>query len=404
VSTYRETLEWMFKQLPAFQQRGAAALNAKLETTQQFAAYLGNPHLGFKSIHVAGTNGKGSSSHMLASILQEAGYKVGLYTSPHLKDFRERIRINGIPISRQYVMGFVKRHREYLETHSLSFFEMTVGVAFEYFKRESVDIAVVEVGLGGRLDSTNIILPEVCLITNIGMDHMEFLGRTLPEIAREKAGIIKPGVPVVISETQEEVRPVFLRTARDRNAPIFFADQMDLPSYATSLEGAYQEKNVRGVQAVLSQLPDFPVSDAQIQKGLLQVVENTGLLGRWQTLGEHPKIIVDTAHNREGLELAIRQVLEQPYENLHMVVGFVREKPLEKLLPLFPKKARYYFARPEIPRGLDVETLKNTADKFGLQGPAFDSVSEAFEAAKRAAGPADLIFVGGSTFTVAEVL
>lgn len=402
--TYSQTLEWMFSRLPMYQRKGAAAYNAKLEPTREFAAYLGSPHLKFKSIHIAGTNGKGSSSHMMASILQEAGYKVGLYTSPHLKDFRERIRVNGNPVSKHYVMGFVRRHRNYLETHSLSFFELTVGMAFDYFNRESVDIAVIEVGLGGRLDSTNIIVPEVSLITNIGMDHMEFLGDTLPEIAREKAGIIKPGVPVVVSETQPETKPVFLKVAREQEAPIFFADQMGLPRHRTSLKGAYQEKNVKGVLAALSQLRDFPVSEAQIRQGLMRVVENTGLLGRWQILGEHPKIIADTAHNREGLELVIRQVLGEPHKTLHIVLGFVREKPLEKLLPLFPESAKYYFAKPEIPRGLDVEILKTEAEKHGLHGTAFSSVASAFEAAKRAACKEDLLFIGGSTFTVAEVL
>lgn len=402
--TYSQTLEWMFSRLPMYQRKGAAAYNAKLEPTRAFAAYLGNPHLKFKSIHVAGTNGKGSSSHMLASILQEAGYKVGLYTSPHLKDFRERIRINGIPVSKHYVIGFVQRHREYLNAHSLSFFEMTVGMAFEYFRREKVDVAVVEVGLGGRLDSTNIITPDVSLITNIGMDHMEFLGSTLPEIAREKAGIIKPGVPVVISETQPETRGVFTEVAREKHAPIHFVEQMDLPDYQTPLSGNYQRKNIKGVLATLSKLGNFPVSAAQIRKGLMRVTENTGLLGRWQILGERPKIICDTAHNREGLEPVIGQLMDEPFKNLHMVLGFVREKPLEKLLPLFPKKASYYFARPEIPRGLDVDILKIAAEKHDLHGAIFGSIAEAFETAKQAAGEEDLIFVGGSTFTVAEVL
>ncbi len=402
--TYAQTLEWMFGRLPMYQRQGAAAYNAKLESTIALARYLGNPQRQFKTIHVAGTNGKGSSSHMLASILQEAGYKVGLYTSPHLKDFRERIRVDGIPASKQYVMGFVQRHRAYLENHALSFFEMTVGMAFDYFRREAVDIAVVEVGMGGRLDSTNILTPEVCLITNIGMDHMQFLGNTLPEIAREKAGIIKPGVPVVISETQQETRPVFLRTARAQKAPITFADQMDLPDYPTSLKGHYQRKNVKGVLATLSQLQGFPVSESQIREGLLKVVENTGLMGRWQILGEHPLIIADTAHNPDGLALVLPQVMAQPFEKLHMVLGFVREKPLEQVLPLFPKQAAYYFARPDIPRGLEAETLQREADKYGLRGTAFDSISDAFRAAKKAASPEDLIFVGGSTFTVAEVV
>lgn len=402
--TYRETLDWMFARLPMYQQRGASALNAKLETIQQFSEYLGNPHKAFKSIHVAGTNGKGSSSHMLASVLQEAGYKTGLYTSPHLRDFRERIRIDGKMISKAYVIGFVARHKAYLEAHSLSFFELTVGMAFEYFSREKVDIAVIEVGLGGRLDSTNIIIPEVSLITNIGMDHMEFLGDTLPKIAREKAGIIKPGVPVVVSETQVDVAEVFREVAAEKKAPLYFADQMDLPHYYTSLKGSYQKRNVQGVLGVLRYLEAFPVSQQNIKSGLLKVTENTGLLGRWQTLGEQPKIICDTAHNREGLELVLKQLLEQPFRNLHIVLGFVRDKPLDQVLPLFPKHARYYFARPDIPRGLDSGTLKEHAFQFGLIGEAFATVNEALKNALQTAHPEDLIFVGGSTFVVAEVV
>jgi dihydrofolate synthase/folylpolyglutamate synthase len=301
-------------------------------------------------------------------------------------------------------MGFVRRHRDYLETHPLSFFELTVALAFEYFSRQTVEIAVIEVGLGGRLDSTNIIVPEVSLITNIGMDHMEFLGDTLPDIAMEKAGIIKPGVPVVVSETQPETKPVFMKVAREQEAPIFFADQMDLPRHATSLKGAYQEKNVKGVLAVIPRLRNFPVSKVQIRQGLMKVVENTGLMGRWQILSQHPTIIADTAHNQDGLELVIRQLLRGPYQTLHMILGFVREKPLEKLLPLFPESAQYYFAKPEIPRGLDVEILKTEAQKHGLQGTAFSSVANALEAAKQAAGKDDLLFIGGSTFTVSEVL
>ena len=402
--TYRETLEWMFNRLPMYQRKGAAAYNAKLETTRDFAEYLGNPHLNFKSIHVAGTNGKGSSSHMLASILQEAGYKTGLYTSPHLKDFRERIRVNGVPVPEAFVIAFIDRHKPYLEDHALSFFELTVGMSFAYFSEQAVDIAVIEVGLGGRLDSTNIILPEVSLITNIGMDHMEFLGDTPPEIALEKAGIIKRGVPVVVSETQVEVAHVFREVAAEKKAPIAFADQLGLPDYSTSLQGNYQQKNVGGVVAVLDKLQGFDIGEAHIRKGLMQVVENTGLLGRWQLLGERPKIICDTAHNREGLEIVLQQLRGEAFENLHIVLGFVRDKRLETLLPLFPKDARYYFARPGNPRGLEADSLKMEAYRYELKGERYSSVSEAFEAAKKVAQPADLIFVGGSTFTVAEVL
>ena len=402
--TYQETLDWMFHRLPMYQRKGAAAYNAKLEPTLELAAYLGNPHLGFKSIHVAGTNGKGSSSHMLASILQEAGYRTGLYTSPHLKDFRERIRIDGNPVTKQFVIGFVQRHKAYLEAHSLSFFEMTVGMAYEYFARQAVDIAVVETGLGGRLDSTNIITPRVSLITNIGWDHMDFLGETLPEIAREKAGIIKEGIPVVISETQPEVADVFREVAGQRGAPLLFADQMDLPDYQTSLHGYYQKRNIKGVLATLAQLEGFDIKGSHIRDGLMRVAENTGLQGRWQTLGEQPKIICDTAHNREGLELALAQLQDLPCHKLHMVLGFVREKRLEQLLPLFPAHADYYFARPDIPRGLEADTLREAASGYGLNGASYPSVSLALEAARKAAGPSDIIFVGGSTFTVAEVV
>jgi dihydrofolate synthase/folylpolyglutamate synthase len=402
--TYRETLDWMFARLPMYQQRGASALNAKLDTIQQFSAYLGSPHLDFKSIHVAGTNGKGSSSHMLASVLQEAGYKTGLYTSPHLRDFRERIRVNGMVISETYVIDFITRHREYLEAHSLSFFELTVGMAFEYFSAQKVDIAVIEVGLGGRLDSTNIITPEVSLITNIGMDHMEFLGDTLKEIAREKAGIIKHGVPVVVSETQDEVAPVFKAVAAEHQAPLVFADQGDHPVYSTTLNGSYQKRNMRGVLATLGRLEEFPVRDADIVNGLNKVAENTGFQGRWQTLGERPTIICDTAHNPDGLELVIEQLLAQEYKSLHMVLGFVKDKPLERVLPLFPTGAIYYFASPDIPRGLDAHILQQKALGYGLQGKSYDSVDSALQAARNAAVADDLIFVGGSTFVVAEVV
>ena len=402
--TYRETLDWMFARLPMYQQRGAVALNAKLESIQQFSSYLGNPHRDFQSIHVAGTNGKGSSSHMLASVLQEAGYKTGLYTSPHLRDFRERIRIDGKEISESYVIGFIARHQDYLEAHALSFFELTVGMAFEYFSAEKVDIAVIEVGLGGRLDSTNIVTPEVSLITNIGMDHMEFLGDTLPEIAREKAGIIKPGVPVVVSETQQEVAGVFEAIADERKAPLIFAVQRDYPEYSTTLNGNYQKRNIRGVLGTLSMLKEFPVRDADIANGLLRVTENTGLKGRWQTLGENPKIICDTAHNPDGLELVIEQLLSQDYKRLHIVLGFVKEKPLEKVLPLFPSEAVYYFARPDIPRGLDAQTLRQKAFAYGLEGESYTSVEGALKAARKTAAAEDLIFVGGSTFVVAEVV
>lgn len=402
--TYRQTLDWMFAQLPMYQLRGAEAYHAKLEPTVLFAARLGNPHHRFKSIHVAGTNGKGSSSHMLASVLQEAGYKVGLYTSPHLKDFRERIKINGRPVSEDFVVAFIKEHKPYLEKAGLSFFEMSVGMAFAWFAEQGVDVAVVEVGLGGRLDATNIVVPEVSLITNIGLDHTEFLGTSLPLIAGEKAGIIKEGVPVVISETQAETAPVFREVAARKNAPITFADQQQLPNYETSLLGDYQTRNIKGVLAVLQTLKTLPVAEKAIVAGLRRVVENTGLLGRWQQLREHPRVLCDTAHNREGLELVFRQLARQPYKRLHLVLGFVKEKNLETLLPLFPPGAHYYLTRPNIPRGMDLDLLEGAFRDTGLNYRRFERIADAYDAALEAAGPDDLIFVGGSTFTVAEVI
>ncbi len=402
--TYRQTLDWMFAQLPMYQLRGAEAYHAKLEPTVLFAARLGNPHHRFKSIHVAGTNGKGSSSHMLASVLQEAGYKVGLYTSPHLKDFRERIKINGRPVSEDFVVAFIKEHKPYLEKAGLSFFEMSVGMAFAWFAEQGVDVAVVEVGLGGRLDATNIVVPEVSLITNIGLDHTEFLGTSLPLIAGEKAGIIKEGVPVVISETQPETAPVFREVAARKNAPITFADQQQLPNYETSLLGDYQTRNIKGVLAVLQTLKTLPVAEKAIVAGLRRVVENTGLLGRWQQLREHPRVLCDTAHNREGLELVFRQLARQPYKRLHLVLGFVKEKNLETLLPLFPPGAHYYLTRPNIPRGMDLDLLEGAFRDTGLNYRRFERIADAYDAALEAAGPDDLIFVGGSTFTVAEVI
>lgn len=402
--TYRETLDWMFGQLPMYQQKGIMALNAKLDNIIQFSAHLGHPEKHFKSIHVAGTNGKGSSSHMLASILQEAGYKVGLYTSPHLKDFRERIKIDGQPIGEGLVIEFIEDNREYLEKRSLSFFEMTVGMAFSCFAREAVDVAVVEVGLGGRLDSTNIITPEVSLITNIGMDHTQILGNSLEKIALEKAGIIKPKVPVVISETQEEIRAIFQLIAHRSGSKITFADSLDLPSMTTDLMGDYQAKNIQGVQATIRELRTFEVSQEQMAMGLNHVVRNTGLMGRWQILGNDPLIVCDTAHNKEGLTYVLNQIKRQGHDQLHLVIGFVSDKDVGSALELFPKEASYYFVRPDIPRGMEAETLRKLAQQHGLLGQVHASVKQGLEAAKAQAGRGDMIFVGGSNFVVAEVL
>ena len=402
---YQETLSWMFNRLPMFQTQGKTALNNKLDNILVFTSVLGNPQTKFKSLHIAGTNGKGSSSSMLASILQEAGYKVGLYTSPHLKDFRERIKINGKEIPEDYVVSFIAKNKPFLEEYHLSFFEMTVGMAFSYFENEKVDIAVIEVGLGGRFDSTNIIIPEVSLITNISKDHTDILGDTLPKIAFEKAGIIKENVPVVISEYQEETAPVFTAKAKEMNAPIIFANHIET-SLTTDLQGAYQEKNIKGVIAVTELLihQGWDITPENIAQGLLHVVHNTNLKGRWQTLGSYPTIVCDTGHNVGGLTYVMEQLKKQTYTNLHIVVGFVKEKDVNSVLELFPKEATYYFCSPAIARGLNVDTLKEIATAKGLQGDAYSSVSEALNAAKAQALPTDFIFVGGSTFVVAEVL
>jgi len=402
---YQETLSWMFNRLPMFQTQGKTALNNKLDNILAFTSVLGNPQTKFKSLHIAGTNGKGSSSSMLASILQEAGYKVGLYTSPHLKDFRERIKIDGKEIPEDYVVNFISENKSFLEKHSLSFFEMTVGMAFSYFAEEKVDIAVIEVGLGGRFDSTNIITPEVSLITNISKDHTDILGDTLPKIAFEKAGIIKQNVPVVISEYQEETAPVFTARAKEIKAPIIFTNHIET-SLTTDLQGAYQEKNIKGVIAVTELLihQGWDITPENIAQGLLHVVHNTNLKGRWQTLGSCPTIVCDTGHNVGGLTYVMEQLKKQTYTHLHIVVGFVKEKDVNSVLELFPKEATYYFCSPAIARGLNVDTLKEIATTKGLQGERYSSVAEALNAAKAQALPTDFIFVGGSTFVVAEVV
>ncbi|UJH66488.1 bifunctional folylpolyglutamate synthase/dihydrofolate synthase [Allomuricauda sp. SCSIO 65647] len=402
--TYKQTLDFMFAQLPMYQQKGVVALNAKLDNIKLFAERLGSPERKFKSIHVAGTNGKGSSSHMLASVLQEAGYEVGLYTSPHLKDFRERIKINGESIPKENVQYFIENHKSFLKENKLSFFEMTVGMAFDYFANRKVDIAIIEVGLGGRLDSTNIIEPLATLITNIGFDHMDVLGDTLEKIAFEKAGTIKKGVPVVISETQTETETVFKGVAAQHGSRIIFADQKVSKQYKTDLLGHYQKKNMLGVVACLKELKGFAISDKDIEKGLRQVVKNTRLLGRWQILAETPYVVCDTAHNTEGIKSVLAQIAHSDFVKLHMVLGFVDDKRLDAILPLFPKKATYYFVRPNVPRGLGENELKSTADGFGLKGDAYRSVSEGFEKAVQTADKDDFVFVGGSTFVVAEVV
>jgi dihydrofolate synthase/folylpolyglutamate synthase len=401
--TYQETLDWMFSQLPMYQRQGKVAFKKDLTNILAFSKELNFPEKKFKTIHVGGTNGKGSTSHMIASVLQEAGYKVGLYTSPHLKSFSERIRINGTEVRQQFITDFIDQNKTFLEKQELSFFEMTVGMAFQYFAQEKVDIAIIEVGLGGRLDSTNIITPEVSVITNIGLDHTQFLGETLPEIAFEKAGIIKKNIPVVIGERQKDVEKVFAEIANVNNSEIIVAS--DTPErYHTDLLGDYQKHNVKTAVIAIRNLKDFIIDESQLKNGLLKVAVSTGLKGRWQVLQNKPKIICDTAHNAEGLSLVMKQLQNEEYNQQHIVLGVVSDKDLACILPLFPQKATYYFCQPNIPRALNVEELKAKAVDFNLIGESFDSVNQAYKSAKESALQNDIIYIGGSTFVVAEVL
>jgi len=403
---YKDTLNWMFSQLPMYQRQGDTAFKKDLTNSLAFSKQLNFPEKQFKTVHVAGTNGKGSTSHMLASILQEAGYKVGLYTSPHLKDFRERIKINGKEIREKEVVNFIENNSSFLSEHKLSFFEMTVCLAFECFAKHKVDIAIIEVGLGGRLDSTNIIIPMVSVITNIGFDHMQFLGETLPEIAFEKGGIIKKDIPVVIGEYQDEVFQVFEAIADKNDATMYLAEVLDAEDFETDLKGIYQINNVKTVLQTIAVLNEqgYLISEDSCKQGLMNVVKNTGLLGRWQTLNEQPKVICDTGHNKEGLQYVFKQLEQEVFEKLHIVFGVVNDKDLSTILPLFPKEAIYYFCKPNIPRGLDPEILQQRCLKFNLLGEVYESVKEAYKTALKEASKNDLIFIGGSTFVVAEVV
>lgn len=403
---YLETINWMFNQLPMYQLQGASAYKKDLTNAHLLVNHLDNPQKNLKCIHVAGTNGKGSTSHMLASIFQEAGYKVGLYTSPHLKDFRERIKINGLEISEDFVCDFINKNKVFFESNDMSFFEMTVGLAFDYFAKEKVDIAIIEVGMGGRLDATNIITPLVSVITNIALDHTQFLGNTLGAIAYEKAGIIKPGIPVVIGEYTNETKPVFLAKAKENNSEIYFASEIISQNYRSDLIGDYQAHNKKTVLqtiAVVNTQPEFKISDANIKSGLLNVVKNTGLEGRWQQLGEFPKIICDTAHNKNGLEIVMKQIQKEKFDTLHIILGVVNDKDLDEVLPLFPTNAIYYFCKPNIPRGLEATILQEKATQFGLNGEVYDSISESYKKALQNATKSDFIYIGGSTFVVAEL-
>ncbi|TXB61268.1 bifunctional folylpolyglutamate synthase/dihydrofolate synthase [Phaeodactylibacter luteus] len=425
--SYAQTLEFLYEQLPMFQRQGPAAFKKDLTNIRLLCEVLGHPQEQYPAIHIAGTNGKGSTAHMLAAILQSAGHKTGLYTSPHYRDFRERIKVNGQLMEEQAVVGFVAAHEALISRIQPSFFEITVAMAFDYFAKQGVDWAVIEVGMGGRLDSTNILNPELCIITNISYDHQQFLGDTLPEIAGEKAGIIKPGTPVVISETQEEVRPVFLAKAKKESAPVCFADQhwearlvssalsamvfdvyregaLRYPGLELNAYGSYQQKNLQAVLEALQWLPEGSVGEAAVREGLKGLRAKTRFLGRWQLLQESPRVLCDSAHNPAGIALAMEELERQPYERLHLVLGMVNDKDPGKVLQLLPSEAAYYFVRPDIPRGLDAGTLALAAKGQGLNGEAYPSVQAGLNAAKAAAGPEDLIYVGGSIFVVAEVV
>ena len=405
--TYQETINWMFNQLPMYQNQGASAYKKDLTNTVLLSNHIGNPEKHLKCIHVAGTNGKGSTSHLLASVLQEAGFKVGLYTSPHLKDFRERIKINGEEISEAFIVEFIVKNKVFFEEHQLSFFEMTVGLAFDYFVKEKTDINIIEVGMGGRLDSTNIITPLISVITNIGLDHTQFLGNSLESIAFEKAGIIKEDIPVVIGEYTNETKSVFLDKATTTHSSIYFASDEITDTFPSELQGDYQVHNKKTVLKtirVLQQQNKFKIADDNIKNGFQKVIKNTGLQGRWQQLSECPKVICDTAHNSEGLKIVLNQIQKEKFETLHFVLGVVNDKNLDEILPLFPKNAKYYFCKPNIQRGLSADVLFKKAKGNQLNGEVFDSVSEAYQEAFKIASNNDFIYVGGSTFVVAEIL
>ena len=426
---YAETTNWMFNKFPMYQKIGASAYKPDLGNIKELLDFLGNPQNSFKTVHVAGTNGKGTVSHTLASIFQECGYKTGLYTSPHLLDFRERIRINGQMIPEQNVIDFIGDNKEKFEEMQLSFFEMATGMAFDYFAKEKVDIAIIEVGLGGRLDSTNVINPELSIITNISLDHVNMLGHTLAEIAVEKAGIIKPNTPVVIGETQPETKEVFINKAKECNAPIFFADQIidcdkihiesldyqkfdiwkDNELYIEAVEfpllGYYQKKNLATVICAVEILKEkFNIDKKNVINGLEFVVKNTNLMGRWQILSRQPLVIADTGHNVGGIKEIVMQLSDMTFRKLHFVLGCVNDKDIDGILHMLPHYADYYFCKADIPRGLDANILADKALEAGLRGNVYESVQQAYNSALNNAHFDDVVFIGGSNFTVAEVV
>lgn len=403
---YERTLAYLYAQLPMFSRIGKAAYKADLDNTHALMRMLGHPEDGLKCVHIAGTNGKGSTSHMLASVLQEAGYRTGLYTSPHLKDFRERIRINGVMIPKGTVTGFVELYRDRFEVIQPSFFEWSVALAFQWFREERTHIAVIETGLGGRLDSTNVVMPEVSVITNIGWDHADLLGGSLEAIAHEKAGIIKPDRPVVIGEATEAIAGIFREHAEAVRTPVHFVDQQAEQPYALDLAGEHQQRNARTVLATVEELRThgWRISDANVARGLAHTCANTGFTGRWQTIATDPLTIVDVGHNEDGLRVVSTMLAQTHYDKLHIVLGAVNDKDIDRMLGQLPRSASYYFCKADIPRGLAAEVLSAQAAIKGLHGRAYPSVKEALEAARKEAGKQDLVLVTGSVFVVAEAL
>ncbi len=429
IMNYQETIDFLFNALPMYQRQGEAAYKSDLNNSIAFDKHLNYPHRSFKTIHIAGTNGKGSTSHMLASVLQEAGYKTGLYTSPHLKDFRERIKINGQMTSEAFVVEFIEKNKTFIEQLKPSFFEMTVFMAFEYFRQEQVDVAIIEVGMGGRLDSTNLISPLLSVITNISLDHTQFLGTTLEQIAKEKAGIIKEKTPVVIGTQDKRYSNVFEQKAKELQADLSFADlKYDIP-YALKnaeqkqvcnvfskgqelyhqleldLQGHYQIENLKTVLTALDTLKThFDIEETHIRAGLAKTIKNTGLLGRWQVLGNNPLTVCDTGHNEAGVIEVLKQIESTPFKRLWMVWGMVNDKNIDRILELLPANANYLFTKSSVPRALDSEELLKFAQKKGLEGLCFKTVPEALQYAKNKADKDDFIFVGGSTFVVSDIL
>ena len=396
----------MYGKLPMYQNIGGSAYKKDLINITKLSEYLNNPHNSFKSVHIAGTNGKGSTAHMIASILQEGKYKVGLYTSPHLKDFRERIKINGKMINKDFVTDFIMKNMNFFNQNSFSFFEMTVGMAFEYFKKNSVDIAIIETGMGGRLDSTNIISPELSVITNVSIDHVKFLGNTIEDIALEKAGIIKSDTPVLIGEKQNDVSNVFINKAEEKKSKIFFAEDFNIKEYECELKGSYQKKNIKTAIVAIELLNDteIKINEKNIIDGLNKIIQNTGIRGRWEIIGNKPLIICDVAHNIDALSIVINDIISIKSNKIHFVLGFVNDKNLDSIVDIFPESSNYYFAKPNIERGLDELELQELFKNNNRIGESYSSIEQAFKSAIKQSDPNDVIYIGGSTFVVSEVI